>query len=1414
FVASTTTCRASGGICDAAENCTGTGATCPADAFVASTTTCRASGGICDVAENCTGTGASCPADAFVASTTQCRAAGGVCDTPENCSGTGAACPADTFLASSVTCRASAGVCDVAENCSGTGAACPADAFVASTTTCRASGGICDVAENCTGTAAACPADAFAASSTTCRTSGGVCDVAENCSGTAAACPADAFVASTTTCRASGGICDVAENCTGTGAGCPADAFVASTTTCRASGGICDAAENCTGTGAACPADAFASSATTCRASSGVCDAAENCTGTAAACPADAFASSSTTCRASGGICDVAETCTGTGAACPANGFVASTTQCRASGGVCDVAETCTGTGAACPADAFVASTTQCRASGGVCDVAENCTGTGAACPADAFVTSTTQCRASGGVCDVAENCTGTGAACPADAFVASTTTCRASGGVCDVAENCTGAGAACPADAFAVSSTTCRASGGVCDVAENCTGTGASCPADAFAASSVTCRASGGVCDVPENCSGIDAACPADAFAANTVTCRASGGVCDVAENCTGAGAACPVDAFLTSATTCRAASGVCDAAETCSGSDASCPVDGFLASTTICRASAGDCDAAEVCTGTAGSCPADGFEPSGTACGDTGNTVCDNPDTCDGLGVCVSNHAPTSTTCRADAGDCDIPEFCDGAGNCPANAFEANGSACGSQATGNCDLPDTCLAGVCQANEICESCSVSIRKVHSGDLIPGGQVKYTLQWTNSCLSTLTNVVVTDALPTGLEFVSATSPGATATIQGNSVTFQMATWAGGETRQAVITTRIGEDVAPGTTIDNYATLSDDAGHTDSANDRIRVRDANTVCPVALKKVHSGNNNPGGEIHYTLQWSNACSDDLTDVTVTDPLPAGLTLLSASSADATATVSGNTATFHMNIFPAGDVGKGFITARIGDDVAAGTGISNLATLTDAAGHSAVATNFFRVRGGSTDTERLSCFVRAQKFARPGRYVKYDLRYKNGSLNNELNLVLPGEVDIVDIYPTPSSQDGNTLHWNNLAATAGRVTVNTLVKLTAQDEAILVGSALMDDGAGETAVCEHVGVVSRYEKLFTALKAQTHTRPGLSIRYTARYREAIGHNEMVVSLPDEVSVIRAIPAPSGGSDKTLVWKDLPIPAGVVKIDARVGNVPDGTVLVGSVTMTDESTDVVGTETQTVVGMANDGGTTGGSGAFGMGLSALRSVTPGTTTDISVRYENLQGPGSVQIVLPPELTAVLAVPGAAFSGNTATWNGLTYEGASLKLRVLVNAAAQPGKTLAISAVGTDASGGTVTSQASTVVRDSSTSTGGEADLAMSLTLTRTVTKGLTSDISASYEGLQGSGQLTITLPPGLTLQSSVPSGASVSGSNVIWSGLTDSSGSVRARVLVSTDLESGAVLPVSGAVSDSSGASGTAAGTTSVR
>src|SRR6185295_18489436 len=61
----------------------------------------------------------------FKASTSVCRASTGVCDPQETCTGASSACPGNTFTSSTTPCRASAGVCDPVENCTGSSGACP-----------------------------------------------------------------------------------------------------------------------------------------------------------------------------------------------------------------------------------------------------------------------------------------------------------------------------------------------------------------------------------------------------------------------------------------------------------------------------------------------------------------------------------------------------------------------------------------------------------------------------------------------------------------------------------------------------------------------------------------------------------------------------------------------------------------------------------------------------------------------------------------------------------------------------------------------------------------------------------------------------------------------------------------------------------------------------------------------------------------------------------------------------------------------------------------------------------------------------------------------------------------------------------------------------------------------------------------
>jgi hypothetical protein len=106
------------------------------------TTECRASAGVCDVAEFCTGQSADCPSDSK--STAECRGSAGLCDVAEICDGQNNDCPTDVFKSNTEVCRASAGVCDVEEKCTGYSADCPEDVY-------QQQGTDCDVCASCDG---------------------------------------------------------------------------------------------------------------------------------------------------------------------------------------------------------------------------------------------------------------------------------------------------------------------------------------------------------------------------------------------------------------------------------------------------------------------------------------------------------------------------------------------------------------------------------------------------------------------------------------------------------------------------------------------------------------------------------------------------------------------------------------------------------------------------------------------------------------------------------------------------------------------------------------------------------------------------------------------------------------------------------------------------------------------------------------------------------------------------------------------------------------------------------------------------------------------------------------------------------------------------------------------------------------
>lgn len=211
-----------------------------------------------------------------------------------------------------------------------------------------------------------------------------------------------------------------------------------------------------------------------------------------------------------------------------------------------------------------------------------------------------------------------------------------------------------------------------------------------------------------------------------------------------------------------------------------------------------------------------------------------------------------------------------------------------------------------------------------------PGDELGYTLRVTNHGPSDAVGVdSVADTLPDGLTFVAASHQGAP-TADGT------VRWPGfdlpaGAHRDLTVTTSVDDDVRAVTAedgdVDNVATVQ----HPEDPN-RDNDRDTAEV-PVdrpdlvvekddGLVVVH-----PGDELSYTIVVRNVGGGDARGVLATDELPGELEYV-AGSEEATYTEPGTVA------WPAFDLAAGAereltVTARVGDDVEAGTEVRNVA-----------------------------------------------------------------------------------------------------------------------------------------------------------------------------------------------------------------------------------------------------------------------------------------------------------------------------------------------------------------------------------------------------------------------------------------------------------------------------------------------------
>ncbi|WP_372792684.1 gliding motility-associated C-terminal domain-containing protein, partial [Lutibacter sp.] len=208
------------------------------------------------------------------------------------------------------------------------------------------------------------------------------------------------------------------------------------------------------------------------------------------------------------------------------------------------------------------------------------------------------------------------------------------------------------------------------------------------------------------------------------------------------------------------------------------------------------------------------------------------------------------------------------------------------------------------------------------------GDTVTYTVTVTNNGAAAVTNLVVTDALPMGLTFGSATPSSGTWTAPNWTIGNLARGASESITIEALV---VAAGTIPSITLTNIVTNTQDQIDTnvtlDDSTADIVVTASNLV---TTKVVDNATPNEGETIVYTIEVSNAGSD-ATGVSLTDNLPAGVTYISDDSLGAYnsgsgiwtigAIADGATATLNItatvNAGTSGDDITNFTTAAMGD-----------------------------------------------------------------------------------------------------------------------------------------------------------------------------------------------------------------------------------------------------------------------------------------------------------------------------------------------------------------------------------------------------------------------------------------------------------------------------------------------------------------
>jgi uncharacterized repeat protein (TIGR01451 family) len=240
-----------------------------------------------------------------------------------------------------------------------------------------------------------------------------------------------------------------------------------------------------------------------------------------------------------------------------------------------------------------------------------------------------------------------------------------------------------------------------------------------------------------------------------------------------------------------------------------------------------------------------------------------------------------------------------------------------------------------------VATSADLAVTKTGPASITAGANVTYTISLTNSGPSDSRSVSLTDTLPAGETLVSETQLSGPDTFidvsAGNTAGFTAATMGTGNTDVFQVITHAASGLASGTILTDTASVSSTTSDPTPGNNTSSVSSTvATSADLAVTKTGPADVVVGTNITYTISLTNIGPSNAQSISLTDALPAGLTLSSETQLSGpdtfTNTSSGNTASFSAVSVAAGHADVFQVVAHAASNLVDAAVLSDTAAVT--------------------------------------------------------------------------------------------------------------------------------------------------------------------------------------------------------------------------------------------------------------------------------------------------------------------------------------------------------------------------------------------------------------------------------------------------------------------------------------------------